>query len=102
MMMPALASWKITSQAPTASTPDCSIIRRTLDADPNPPATSLAVCLLARYLRLASSQAAATRVVMPIAVRASALRRLVSASELRVVAKRVASLVGSRVSISVK
>ena len=76
-------------------------MRSTLDADPKPPATSLARRWLARYLVLASLQSAAMRPVMPIAVSTSALRRLVSASDLRAMAKLVAARVGSRVMVSV-
>ena len=43
----------------------------------------------------------AIRPAMPMAVRTSALRRLVSASDLRAVAKAVAARVGSRVMPSV-
>ena len=41
------------------------------------------------------------RLVIPIAVRTSALRRLVSASEVRAMADMVAARVGSRVMVSV-
>ena len=76
-------------------------MRSTLDADPKPPATSLARRWLARYLVLASLQRAAMRPVMPMAVSTSALRRLVSASDVRAMAKLVAARVGSRVMVSV-
>ena len=56
-------------------------MRSTLEADPKPPATSLARRWLARYLVLASLQSMAMRLVMPMAVSTSALRRLVSASD---------------------
>ena len=56
-------------------------MRSTLDAEPKPPATSLARRWLARYLVLASLQSAAMRLVMPMAVSTSALRRLASASD---------------------
>ena len=76
-------------------------MRSTLDADPKPPPTSLARRWLARYLVLASLQSAPIRLVIPIAVRTSALRRLASASDVRVMAKPVAVRVGSRVIVSV-
>ena len=41
MMMPAEACWLITSQAPTASTPDWIIMRSDLETAPSPPDTSL-------------------------------------------------------------
>ena len=57
--------------------------------------------LAAMYLALASPHRAAIRLVIPIAVSTSALRRLVSASDWRAIAKPVAARVGSRVMISV-
>jgi hypothetical protein len=47
MMMPDVDSWWMTSHAPTASSADCSIMRRTFDIAPKPPATSLERALLA-------------------------------------------------------
>ena len=44
MMIPAVASWWITSQAPTASTADCSIMRKARVSPPRPPVTSAARC----------------------------------------------------------
>ena len=82
-MMPAVACWLITSQAPTASTADCRSMRSTFEVEANPPATSLVCCWLAMNFRLASRQRAPSRRFMPIATSASALRRLVSARLLR-------------------
>ena len=44
MMMPAVARLLITSQAPSASTPDCRAMRKTLEPAPKPPATSETRC----------------------------------------------------------
>ena len=101
MIMPPVACWLMTSQAPTASTADCSIMRITLATAPMPPATSAARCWLARYSAFAALQRAPSRCAMPIATRASALRRLAAARSLRRAARRVASLAGSRVRSSV-
>jgi hypothetical protein len=101
MMMPGVDCWLITSQAPTARMADCSIRRSTFDIAPSPPATSLACWLDATYLRLSSLQRCAMRPTMPMAVIASALRRLASISALRAEANWVAVRVGRRVVNSV-
>src|SRR5215467_13036266 len=43
MMMPAVASWRITRKAPTPSMADCSTMRSTFETAPRPPTTSLAL-----------------------------------------------------------
>ena len=49
MMMPAVACWLITSQAPIASTADCRIMRRILDSADMPPAMSATRCWAATW-----------------------------------------------------
>ena len=44
MMMPGVASWRITRNAPTASAADCKIMRNTRAIALRPPPTSLARC----------------------------------------------------------
>ena len=42
IMIPPEASWRMTSNAPTASTADCSIIRKILESIPSVPVTFVA------------------------------------------------------------
>ena len=51
MMMPAVACWLITSQAPTASTADCTAMRSARESPPMPPVTSAERWWAPRYWR---------------------------------------------------
>ena len=101
MMMPAVACWLITSQAPMPSTADCRIMRRILERAAMPPEMSATRCEAAIFFRLWSCQSAFSRVDMPMACTTSALRRLASASPMRSPATEAASRAGSRLRNSV-
>jgi hypothetical protein len=76
-------------------------MRSTLEKAPKPPPTSLIRCWLSRYWRFAWPHRSPIRPTMPMAVSASALRRLASARELRAPANRLASRLGAVVNNSV-
>ncbi|MCY1373735.1 hypothetical protein D9M69_610280 [compost metagenome] len=83
MMMPGVACWLITSQAPTARMPDCSSMRSTLLKTLKPEAISLARRCSRVKARFSSCQRRRRCGPIPRTEMTSALRRALSAMRLR-------------------